>query len=764
MIKHDRDVPVVQGSVAQGGGSLRASRRPPQQGDVIALLRGSPYLPPCSRPGSKMAAASGSCREGGGLPSACSEQALGITWNYRHTLSRFLVADTYVPQINFCPSVALGSGDLTVQNVQEEHLPHVVIEEHVLMVWRDGFGGAACEKCADNNMYGADCRSACSCVHGICNNGIDGDGICLCLSGYGGPKCDEPLPECAALTCKENMRCVRSHTGAMECKCLPNFQEKGSLCEPINPCLKTVCHAAAHCIYIGPNQHNCTCKEGYGGDGVVCLPIDPCQTNFGNCPTPSSICKYDSPGKSHCECQEGYSHFHPGIGCQLEDVCATKNTCSKNANCSTVGPGKIECVCKKGYSGDGVVCYGNILERMKQINREPGQWQGKLSTAIDLFEEYSWPLSSLGPFTVLVPINRGIKAKDVRNLKSNKENALYFIKLHMIAGQLNAEDFNSTDLIYTLTGKSGEITADDTDNEMKIRIRGSKKRGRFLQKNIIASNGILHIIDKAMDFVEPTLESNTKETIMEILQENGRYNRFRALLEKSNLGPDLEKDGPYTVFVPNNAALSEMENGTLDYLLSREGSRKLLELLRYHIVSSAQLDVANIISSTKIMSMANQLIQFNTTSNGQILVNGEEVEEADVAAKNGRIYTLDGVLIPPSILPILPHRCDGTEYEINLGSCVSCALVLYSRCPLGSTETSVFSHKCTYQRSVMDSEIVFAGCSRFCNISVPCVDGMTGNGTCICDEAFTGSNCQRCMDVEKYGPRCDKSKFYIVIY
>ncbi|CAI9582741.1 unnamed protein product, partial [Staurois parvus] len=93
---------------------------------------------------------------------------------------------------------------------------------------------------------------------------------------------------------------------------------------------------------------------------------------------------------------------------------------------------------------------------------------------------------------------------------------------------------------------------------------------------------------------------------MEILLENGRYNRFRSLLEKSNLGPDLEKNGPYTVFVPNNDALSGMENGTLEYLLSKEGSWKLLELMRYHIVSSAELDVANIISSTQIMSMANQ--------------------------------------------------------------------------------------------------------------------------------------------------------------
>lgn len=51
---------------------------------------------------------------------------------------------------------------------------------------------------------------------------------------------------------------------------------------------------------------------------------------------------------------------------------------------------------------------------------------------------------------------------------------------------------------------------------------------------------------------------------------------------------------------------------------------------------------------------------------GQVLVNGKKIEEADIAAKNGRIYTLSGVLIPPSIIPILPQRCDKEKYELKL--------------------------------------------------------------------------------------------------
>lgn len=42
------------------------------------------------------------------------------------------------------------------------------------------------------------------------------------------------------------------------------------------------------------------------------------------------------------------------------------------------------------------------------------------------------------------------------------------------------------------------------------------------------------------------------------------------------------------------------------------------------------------------------------------------MEETDIVAKNGRIYTLAGVLIPPTIVPILPHRCDETRSQVTM--------------------------------------------------------------------------------------------------
>uniref|UniRef100_A0A8B9FQA7 Stabilin 2 n=1 Tax=Amazona collaria TaxID=241587 RepID=A0A8B9FQA7_9PSIT len=601
-------------------------------------------------------------------------------------------------------------------------------------------------------------HTVCNCVHGVCNSGITGDGRCTCLSGYKGPSCDQPIAECKALQCPANSRCTASGKDGrqLECTCLPNYHGDGTQCEPINPCSKKICDLNADCIYLGPNQHRCTCQEGYKGDGQVCLPVDPCQATYGNCPAESTICIYDGPGKSHCECKEHYTNFVPGKGCSMMDICETNNTCHKKAKCSMAVPGQITCTCQGGSVGNGFVCYGNVMERLRDLNAEVGGlWQGKLTSALSLMENtYEWQLSTLGPFTVLVPTNKGLKGTNIKDLLNNKQKAQYFVKLHVIAGQLNTSSLNNTNVIYTLTGKPGEISKGEKDNQLRIRIQGGRRKGKLLQGNIIASNGILHIIDKAMDNMEPTFESNKEETIMSVLQDNGRYRRFTSLIEKTGLGMDLQQDNrPYTVFVPSNEALSNMKDGVLDYLLSAEGSWKLLELVRYHIVSNTEVGMAALVTQG-VRAFSNPF--------------GIEMEETDIVAKNGRIYTLAGILIPPTIVPILPHRCDETRSKVAMvreSQQINSSYVLHTNCT-----------KCSEGRGTKRGDICFVsqepkcckgffgpdcspcpgGFSKPCSGNGQCMDGLDGNGTCICAEAFQGSHCQFCSDPGKYGPQCDK--------
>ncbi|KAK6314887.1 hypothetical protein J4Q44_G00144160 [Coregonus suidteri] len=649
---------------------------------------------------------------------------------------------------------------------------------------KPGFVGTACEDCADN-LYGSTCSSACTCVHGLCNAGIHGDGICTCFSGYKGPKCDLELPECSSLLCPQNTRCMQGALdGSLRCQCLPGYQTSGDQCISINPCLQQVCHSHATCAHVGPNKHSCTCAQGYSGDGHVCVPIDPCQTHLGGCSDDTARCVYDGPGKSHCECQDGFDHLAGGVSCSLKDMCRP-DSCSKNANCSTVEPNVVECTCHQGYLGNGKICYGNIMQRLNDLNSEPGgQWTGQLSNAITLFGAISWPLSNFGPFTVFVPINKGFKGTPLNTLMADPMKAKYLCKLHMVAGEMPYDTLNRGGIYYTLTGKAGETVTTEDDKQLKIRIHGSRKKGGFLQSDVIASNGIIHILNKLMDSVSPTVESEREESLMKILSDYGKFSKFKDLLMKANVDSVLEEAGPSTIFAPTNTAFDAMKEGQLDYLTSSEGSTKLLELLRNHVVPSTKLEVYNAVSSPRIRTMANQILSFNVTENGQILVNGMAVLEADVEAKNGRLYSLDGVLIPLSIEPVLPHRCDITENTFLKGDCVSCSKVTKSSCPSG-VSTNTFTHGCVF-RNILGFNIPTFGCALICNrtLTTPlcckgfygpdctpcpggfntpcsrrgqCSEGIEGNGTCVCETNFKGSRCHYCSNPNKYGPACDKT-------
>uniref|UniRef100_A0A3Q3W761 Uncharacterized protein n=1 Tax=Mola mola TaxID=94237 RepID=A0A3Q3W761_MOLML len=591
-----------------------------------------------------------------------------------------------------------------------------------------GFAGTACEVCV-SGRYGPTCSSECSCVHGLCDSGLKGSGSCTCFSGYKGSNCDQELPECAALSCPQYSRCMEEAlTGQLVCQCLPGYQKSGQQCLSINPCLQQVCHAQASCVHTGPNQHLCVCNEGYSGDGRVCMAINPCQTKHGGCSQESTRCIYDRPGKSYCECIPGFERLLNG-SCSMKESC-TPDSCHKNAKCSTVGPGEVECTCLEGYIGSGKVCYGNIIQRLNELNTDPGgQLTGQLSNAITLFGSLSWPLQNLGPFTVFVPINKGFRGTPVRTLTADSSKAKYLCKMHLVAGVMPFDTLKKSDIFYTLTGKSAEI---DTSEGTKIRIHGSKKKGMVIQSDIVASNGMIHIINKLMDSVSPTVESDTQENIMKIISDYGKFDKFKSLLQKVGLASIMDLSGPMTVFAPDNSAFDAMTEGHLQYLI------------------------------------------FVFFYQGQILVDGKAVLEAAVETKNGLLYVVDGVLTPSSIVPVLPHRCDISETKI------------VKVCSKGSHGSFTFG--CIYTLSLGKplSRVPATGCSRLCNVTVTtpaccqgfygpdcspcpgghqmpcsqhgqCLDGIGGNGSCICDSNFSGSRCQYCSSSNKYGPNCDRT-------
>lgn len=245
--------------------------------------------------------------------------------------------------------------------------------------------------------------------------------------------------------------------------------------------------------------------------------------------------------------------------------------------------------------GNGKVCYGNLMERLLELNTEPGgAWSGQLSAAISLFSQtrsavgtsqvwtrltscvfvlagsLSWSLQNLGPFTAFVPVNKAFRGTPVRacprpcprpvpapvpspplspgtrsvslvlvlqvkSLTTDPSKARYLCQLHLVAGVMSLDTLQKSEEFYTLTGKSAEldtsggvrtgaaVTWQQTgpatpltpvwspqDSQLKIRLHGSRKKGVIVQAGIVASNGMIHLINKLMDSVSPIVQSDAQ--------------------------------------------------------------------------------------------------------------------------------------------------------------------------------------------------------------------------------------------------------------
>nr|XP_015202668.1 PREDICTED: stabilin-1 [Lepisosteus oculatus] len=635
----------------------------------------------------------------------------------------------------------------------------------------DGFSGIACQECKNKNTYGEYCNSECDCGGMMCDTGPSGTGMCFCQASISGPNCKQENPACLQLNCNTYSFCV-VHGSTVACECIPGFEKVGKICTDRNICSKNVCDRNAECIYHGPQKYDCICKTGYEGDGKVCIPVNPCATDNGGCPTNSTNCVFIGPGKSRCACKSGMERSTPTAGCTLRSACIEKS-CHKSATCETGQDGTASCVCQKHQMADGWRCYGDIMERILELDREGGQ-KGRITGSIQLFEKgCPLTLSTLGPFTVFVP-----------TLKSPLSGVLEtsLCKLHIIIGQHLYRDLQDK-TFWTLGGEEIRFKA----NKKFIFRRDPDTQYSIIQSDVAAANGIIHITDKPITNIHPKYSENYEDankTIGEILAKDPKYNRFQSLVDNCGTSLPLKSPGSFTVFVPTNDAVDQFRDGSLIYMLTN-AKHKLQELLKHHIYSSAAVTVDQLSSMSQIQTMAHQVILVNVTSDGRLLLGdkGVMLDTQDIVASNGIIHLINGVFVPPSIVPILPHRCDVKEHKITVGPCVSCSYISSTQCPNGSIELDYVD--CNYQSSPLNTVLNRKGCAKYCNTTrmrqecckgfygpecKPCLggfqnpcydhgtcnDGIEGNGTCNCAPGFKGIACHICSDPNKHGEMCDE--------
>jgi len=128
-----------------------------------------------------------------------------------------------------------------------------------------------------------------------------------------------------------------------------------------------------------------------------------------------------------------------------------------------------------------------------------------------------------------------------------------------------------------------------------------------------------------------------------------------AAVNAADVVSTLEGEGPFTVFLPTNAAFQKLDPLLMSDLLKEGNSEKLKGILKYHVLpgksTAANLTAAITSAGTEVsLSTANGAPLKASAPDGNVVINGKaKVIQADIEASNGVIHIIDTVLLPPEV-------------------------------------------------------------------------------------------------------------------
>ena len=310
-------------------------------------------------------------------------------------------------------------------------------------------------------------------------------------------------------------------------------------------------------------------------------------------------------------------------------------------------------------------------------------------------------LSGDGPFTVFAPTDDAFTAAgiDLDSFNTDDEIATLvdILTYHVLAGAVNSSQVTDGMTATMLNGDDATFTV--TNESVMI------GDATVTMADVMASNGIIHVIDKVLIPPVPVTEADGDicynmytHTIAagasfdecmayayyEDYEMNGQtftgcynlvthtftmvsqaeceaymwtqavdiamtaqattiHNSLVAALAQAGLVSTLQGDGPFTVFAPTDDAFAEagIDLAALD---NEEGKDLLTDILLYHVISG------EVPSSAVTNGLVAEAVNGDdlTFSVGEgVMVNDANVVLADVPASNGVIHVIDKVLMPP---------------------------------------------------------------------------------------------------------------------
>lgn len=272
-------------------------------------------------------------------------------------------------------------------------------------------------------------------------------------------------------------------------------------------------------------------------------------------------------------------------------------------------------------------------------------------------------LKGAGPITVFAPTDEAfakLPEGTVAALLNDKDALTAILTYHVVPGSVMAEQVVKLTSAATLNGKDLTITVVDG----KVMIDDAM----VTVTDIKATNGIIHVIDAVMipaaagsarTGIEGATASLGSGWIVNAVR-SGNLNWFTKYLslytvsrlaglptlttavQAAGLQNTLMYKGPFTVFGPTEQAFASLPAGTVEALLKDPAT--LSNILLYHVTPGV-VKAKDVVTLTEA-TMANGKTVKISVVDGKVKINDATVLFVDIAARNGVLHIIDGVLIP----------------------------------------------------------------------------------------------------------------------
>lgn len=247
-------------------------------------------------------------------------------------------------------------------------------------------------------------------------------------------------------------------------------------------------------------------------------------------------------------------------------------------------------------------------------------------------------LAGSGPYTVFAPTDEAfakLGQETIDAVLADADLLTNLLTYHVFDGKTDAA---------TVAGLNGsEVPMLNEEGAVVSVVDGDVyiDRAKVSVTNVLASNGVVHIIDSVM---KPAGVNAPDGDVIDVLVADDNFSTLVAAVTEAELVSTLQGDGPFTVFAPTDDAFEQLPEGTLEALLA--DTAQLADVLTYHVFSGSVDSSAAVAAAGSSITMLNGQDTEVTLESGELYIDGARVLMTDIVTSNGVIHVIDAVMVP----------------------------------------------------------------------------------------------------------------------